>query len=234
MAFIFAWLQVRDGREVAVFTKSPSKRACGVDSAFRCCKIRNLNNYPFCSYSAERVIFMRKFFPKLNVKGICVLGLLTSITIVLAVFGTFRIGNAIKIPVKFVSVFIGAILYGPVWGGIVAATGDLFNCLLAPSGVFMPQITAIEFLNGFIFGIFFYSQRFSGRTFIIRTFLCTLILFGVDMILSSLALVMVGIFPSFGVAFSIRLWAGIIKGVLHCGFIFISKSYVEKLRRLIK
>ena len=177
---------------------------------------------------------MKKFFPKLSVRDLCILGLLTSITIILAIYGTFRIGTAIKIPIKFISIFISAVFYGPVWGGIVAALGDLFNCIFAPSGTILPQITAIEFLNGFIFGIFFFRQKFSGKLFICKTLLCTLILFGIDMILTSLALVSAGFFPNFEVAFAARIWAGLIKAALHCAFIFISKSYIEKLRRLKK
>lgn len=52
--------QVKSGREVAAFTKSLS--ACDVNSAFRCCKIRNIVSYPFCGDSTERVFFYAKIF----------------------------------------------------------------------------------------------------------------------------------------------------------------------------
>ncbi len=173
---------------------------------------------------------MKNFFPKLNVRDICILGVLTSITVVLAVFGTFRVGEAIKIPTKFVSVFISAVLYGPVWGGIVAATGDLFNCLLAPSGVFLPQITAVEFLGGAVFGLIFYSHAPQIKGYVLRSILCTVILFAVDMFLTTAVLVSVGIFPSFVFAFSARIIAGIIKASLQLAFFLISASYIHKLR----
>ena len=132
--------------------------------------------------------FMKKFFPRLSVKDICVLGLMIAITIVLAVYCTFRVGEAIKIPMKFISIFVTAVLYGPVYGGLVAVFGDLLNCLFAPSGAFLPQITLIEFLNGFIFGIFFFRQNISSKSYILRTVVCVLILFGIDMLLTTAVL----------------------------------------------
>ena len=179
--------------------------------------------------------FMKKFFPRLSVKDICVLGLMIAITIVLAVYCTFRVGEAIKIPMKFISIFVTAVLYGPVYGGLVAVLGDLLNCLIAPSGAFLPQITLIEFLNGFVFGIFFFKQNISPKSYIFRTVACVLILFGIDMLLTTAVLSLwVGIFPSFGVAFAARIVAGIIKAVLHFIVIFALKGYLEKMRRLKK
>ena len=177
---------------------------------------------------------MKRFFPKLTVKVICVVGLLIAITVVLAVFGTFRVGEVIKIPVKFVSIFVTSALYGPIYGGLVAVLGDLFNCLLAPSGAFLPQITALEFLNGFVFGIFFFGTEISKKGYIIRTFLCTLVLFAVDVFLTGLVLVSVGIFPSFAVAFAVRIWASLIKAALHIVVISAFKNLTEGLRGLKK
>ena len=92
---------------------------------------------------------------KLTAKKLCILAMLTALTVVLAVYGTFRIGNVIKIPTKFITVFISAALYGPIWGGVVAAIGDLLNSFLMPVGPWLPQITIVEFLCGFMFGLFF-------------------------------------------------------------------------------
>ncbi len=175
---------------------------------------------------------MKKFFPRLTVKDICILGLLIAVTVILAVLGTFRIGNAIKIPTKFISIFVTATLYGPFYGGLVAVLGDLFNCLLAPSGVFLPQITALEFLNGFIFGIFFFKNTITAKSYAIRNLLCAMILFVVDIFLTGAVLVSVGIFPNFAISFATRIWAGIIKFVLHIAVIFAFKNFTNKLRRL--
>ena len=178
---------------------------------------------------------MKKFFPKLSVKDICILGLLVAITTVLAVYCTIRVGEVVKIPLKFISIFVTAVLYGPVYGGLIAALGDLFNCIFAPSGAILPQITAIEFLGGFVFGLFFLGERFSKKGYLIRTIGCVLVLMVIDMFLTT-ALFSWGLkwFPSFGVAFVSRSVAGVIKVVLHFVVILMMRNHIEKLRRLKK
>ena len=100
---------------------------------------------------------------KLSVKDLCFLAMLTAITVILALFATIRIGNMIKIPLKFISVFITGVFFGPVWAGVSAAIGDLMNSLLMPVGPFMPQIMMVEFLNGFAFGLFMYNSHENTR-----------------------------------------------------------------------
>ena len=225
---------MRDGREVAVFTKSRVWLAVLVSHSVAA-KFVYVFITLFVAICRKGDFFMKKFFPKLSVKDICVLGLLIAITIVLAVYCTFRVGEAIKIPMKFISIFIPAVIYGPFYGELVATLGDLFNCLLAPSGALLPQITLIEFLNGFVFGIFFFRQNISSRSYLLRTVACVLVLFGVDMVLTTAVLSLwVGIFPSFGVAFATRIVAGVIKAALHFIVIFALKGYLGRIRRLKK
>ena len=68
---------------------------------------------------------------KLNLRQFCALALLTAITVVLAVFCTIRVGSAIKIPLKFISVFLTAVIFGPWYAGLSAALGDILNLMLA-------------------------------------------------------------------------------------------------------
>lgn len=176
---------------------------------------------------------MKKFLPKLSVKDICVLGLLIAITTVLAVFCTFRVGEIIKIPLKFISIFITAVLYGPIYGGMVAALGDLMNCLLAPSGAILPQITLIEFMGGFVFGMFFYGGDISKKSYIIRAVFCTAVLFFIDMFVTTAVFAWwLGWFPTFGVAFVSRIPAGLIKAVLHFTVILALNSNLNRLKQL--
>lgn len=223
---------MKDGREVAVFTKS-QYMACGVDFAFRCCKIRKLFYYPFCSYPTERVIFLRKFIPTLTVKNLCVLGLLMAITALLSIFCTFRIGTIVKIPLKFISIFITGALFGPVFSGLTAAIGDLLNCFLAPSGPLIPQITIIEFLSGAVFGLFFFTPHLTKKSYIARTILCVLAQFCIDMFLTTaLFTFWLGWYPSFSVAFAARIIAGIIKPVLHTVVLIATRKYIDRFRQL--
>ncbi len=179
---------------------------------------------------------MNKFFPKLSVKDVCTLGLLLAITIILAVFGTFRIGDIIKIPTKFISVFVAGAVFGPVWGGICAALGDLLNAVIAPVGPFLPQITMIEFASGFAYGLFFLKDGgYTANDFAVRVILCILVQSFIDMVLTTSVLVFwVNYYSSFVFAFLLRLPAGILKAALQlCGMLAL-KRLVDRLRIISK
>ena len=169
-------------------------------------------------------------FSKITLKKLCILSLMTAITAVLSIYCTFRIGNAIKIPFKFVSVFFTAVIFGPFWGGTIAVLGDILNVFLAPSGPWIPIITAIEFLNGAVFGMFFYKRSYETKSYLLRTLICCIILFIADMFLSSSVLTSVGYFPTFLTAFTVRLPAGIIKIFIQGIFIIISKEYIKNFK----
>lgn len=177
---------------------------------------------------------MKKFFPKLSVKDICVLGLLIAITTILAIFFTFRIGVYNKIPLKFISVFTTAVLYGPFYAGLVGALGDLLNCLFAPSGMFLPQITAIEFLCGFVFGLFFFKQNLSRKSYYLRMLLCVIVQFVIDMgLTTAIFTYQLRWFPNFSSAFLAKSIAGFIKPLLNTSVILTMRAYTEKLKNLI-
>ena len=213
--------------------EKPYLRACGVGFAFRCCKIRKIFYYPFCSYSTERVIFLKKFFPPLTVKKLCVLGLLMAITALLSIFCTFRIGTVVKIPLKFISIFITGALFGPVFAGLTAAVGDLLNCFLAPSGPIIPQITVIEFLSGAVYGLFFFKPHLAKNGYLFRTILCVLVLFFIDMVLTTAVFTFwLGWYPSFSVAFATRIIAGIIKVILQAAVLLAARKYIDRFRQL--
>lgn len=179
-------------------------------------------------------IMNKKSFQKLTTKKFCILSLLVAITAILSIYCTFRVGNAIKIPFKFISVFLTAATLGPVWGGVVALLGDILNVFLAPSGAWLPPITVIEFLYGFVFGIFFYKRSFSGKSYILRTILCLLVLFIIDLGLTSFILKSAGYFPTFLTAVGIRSTAAVIKIIIQGIFILISSGYMKKFRALVE
>lgn len=169
-----------------------------------------------------------RLFSKITLKKLCILSLMTAITAILSIYCTFRIGNAIKIPFKFVSVFLTAVMFGPFWGGTIAVLGDILNVFLAPSGPWIPMITAIEFLNGTVFGLLFYKHSYETKSYFSRTFICCFILLFIDMILTSSVLTGVGYFPTFMTALVVRFPAGIIKVFIQGIFIIISKEYIKR------
>lgn len=168
---------------------------------------------------------------KLTVKKLCVLAMLTALTAVLAIYCTFRVGTLIKIPLKFITVFISAALFGPVWGGVVALLGDILNAFLMPVGVFLPQVSAVEFLYGFIFGLFFYKKYAKG--YALNTVLCALVLTLIDLLLMSYLLTQVGIFASFTAAVALRFAASVIKFALYILVCLLLKKYLASFERLM-
>lgn len=164
-----------------------------------------------------------------SVKKVCALGLLTAITIILAMFCTFRVGNFIKIPFKFISIFVTAAAFGPFWGGTVAAIGDIFNAAFTVG--INPIITVVEFLCGFVYGVLFYKRPFKGKGYILRVLLCTVIMFLIDIFITSYILTSMGIFPSYSLAIAARFLAGILKAVLQLGFMLL--NYKLQLQKLV-
>ena len=172
---------------------------------------------PFCSDATERVLFMKKtFFPRLKVHDICPLGLLIAITALLSIFCTFRLGSVAKIPLKFISVFLTAILYGPIFGGLVAAIGDILNCLLAPSGPIIPQITVIEFISGLGFGLCFLKTPSNRTDYFVRVIIAAFLQLFIDMVITtSVFSLWLGWYPTFWAGFAIRTPAGALKLILN-------------------
>lgn len=158
----------------------------------------------------------KKFFPKLTVRDICMLGLLMAITALLSIFCTFRLGTVVKIPLKFISVFLTAVLYGPVYGGLTAAVGDLLNCILAPSGPIIPQITMIEFISGFVFGVCFLKKSLSRTDYTVMVIICAFLQLFIDMVITTAVFSLwLGWYGTFVTGFIARTPAGVIKLILH-------------------
>ncbi len=122
--------------------------------------------YSCCAKAAARLS---------SARDLCMLALLIAITALLAVYGTVRIGAGIKISFKFISVFLTAAFFGPLWGGAVAAVADVIAFFINPvGGVFMPQITMVEFLHGFVYGLFFFGEfEWKGFGTILKIIACT-------------------------------------------------------------
>lgn len=171
----------------------------------------------FVAILQKGYFFMKaQFFPHLKVRDVCILGLLMALTALLSVFCTFRIGTAVKIPLKFISVFLTAILYGPIYGGLVAAVGDILNCILAPSGPLLPQITAIEFISGFTFGLCFLKKNPTKINYAIRVTVCAFLQLFIDMVISTAVFSLwLGWYATFWIGFAVRIPAGAIKLILN-------------------
>lgn len=177
------------------------------------------------------LIFMNK--GKFTIKRIAVLGVLTAITVLLAIYATFRVGNQIKIPLKFITIFITGALYGPLSAGLVAAAADLLNAFLVPVGPPLIQITLIEFLYGVLFGFFFKKAK-NNNLYYLRALLCSLFQLLIGLFLTTFVLLRVGYFASFTSAIIIRLPALMLTFVIHMAVLCVLKKFIFRVRDLIK
>ena len=127
------------------------------------------------------------YIPEFTTKTICTLGLLIAVTIVLSwISGYLRIGNISKLSISFVSVFIAAYAFGGITGGLVGVLADLISCFINPIGPLMIQITLIEFVFGFIYGLFFHKTSY--KLYIPFLILCDIIQFTTNILLKTYVL----------------------------------------------
>ena len=95
---------------------------------------------------------------RMSVAELCKVAMLVAITLVLSyISGYLRIGNLAKFNISFISVYIAGMAFGPVVSGIVAALADVISFAANPTGPFVPVFTILEFVNGFLFGLFLLS-----------------------------------------------------------------------------
>ncbi len=170
------------------------------------------------------------YFPELSTKNICSLGLLIAITVVLSIIsGYLRIGNISKLSISFVPVFIAAYAYGGIIGGVVAAIADIISCFINPVGPFMLQITMIEFVFGFIYGIFFY--RLSCKFYTQNAALCSIIQFLSNIFIKTIILSLSYKNP-FTILFIQRLPVCIIQMILIFAVLLLLKSFTKTIDKI--
>lgn len=63
-----------------------------------------------------------------------------------------------KLGFGFAAVAVGAMAYGPLWAGVIAALGDLLGSLIFPTGAYFPPFTLSAALTGVIFGLALYKR----------------------------------------------------------------------------
>lgn len=140
----------------------------------------------------------------LTVKQLCVLAMLVAITVVLSyITGNLRIGNSVKFSVSFISVYVSAALFGPLWGGFVGAAADVVSHFVNPVGAYIWQFTLIEFFYGFLYGMFFYkkfvikrngTEKNAGKVFL-SVFLCISLQFVISLFYKTYVLTKMGYMP---------------------------------------
>lgn len=174
---------------------------------------------------------------KITVREICVIAMLLALTVVLSYLsGYLRIGTFMKFSISFISVYIAAMLYGPLAGGFVGAAADMISCFVIPMGALIWEITVMEFLYGLLFGILFYRGRFFIKNIYFRVILCSVIRFLADLIIKTVVLSNYGFAPQkFSVAFINRAPGCIAMFVLTCLVLYVSERvYADKFIKMVK
>jgi len=93
-----------------------------------------------------------------STKLIVTAGLLIALNVILSRFCSINAWN-IKIGFTFVTVFVGAYLYGPLFAAVVGALGDFVGAILFPIGAYFPGFTVTCFLSGLVFGVLLHKKQ---------------------------------------------------------------------------
>ncbi len=212
------------GREVVSVTKRFD--SCGNGFAFRCCT--KAMKMTFLQLAAERSFIMKK---KISTQKVCVLGLLTALSVIFAMLTTYRAIPLMKFSLKFIPVFIAGVFYGPFSAGVISAVGDFINASLT-TGV-NPMITGVEFLNGFIFGLCFLKAG-ENKFYYIRAAVCAFLQMIIALTIMSEILVAMGLSPNFATAVAARLPEKLIIFVVQLAVMCVMKKVVFKLKKSLQ
>lgn len=180
-------------------------------------------------------MFKRKF----GVKEIAFTGMLTALTVILGyVSGFLRVGNISKISISFIPVYISGAIFGPLTGGIVAATADIISYITNPTGVYLWQLTLIEFLYGFLFGIIFYRKTgdvLGVKKLNLKILLFSLIQLLLNMTLKTLVLMKAGFLPdNLITAMGLRAGGCFVAVILNFIFINLLEKFISFLIDIVR
>ena len=151
-------------------------------------------------------------------KKIVTMALFIAISFVLSRFFSIQILPTVKISFAFLPIALSAMLFGPLYGGVVGAISDLIGALLVPSGPFFPGFTLSAFLVGLIYGLVLYKKPKTIARFILAPLIITIV---VGMFLNTLWLSIL-----FDKAFILITQTRIIKAVILLPIKVITLSLV--------
>lgn len=89
----------------------------------------------------------------------------------------------LRIGFGFLPIAIAGILYGPFWGIVCGAVGDLLGMMIYPSGAFFPGFTLTAALTGAIFGWILHNRSASIARILLAS---ALVCIGLNLLLDTL------------------------------------------------
>ena len=166
---------------------------------------------------------------KMSVSELCKVAMLVAITLVLSyISGYLRIGNLAKFNISFLSVYIAGAAFGPFVSGIVAALADIISFLSNPTGPFVPVFTILEFVNGFLFGLFlFYDGKDTKAKFLLMTLACVILQTCVNLFVRTYFLSEMYFGGKYMATFVSRVPSSIIMAAVKVVAIIITKPFMK-------
>lgn len=171
-----------------------------------------------------------------GVRQMCTLAMLIALAVLLGIYGTFRIGSGIKVTTKFIPIFIAGVLFGPLWGGLAGAMADVIAFIMNPvGGGLIPQITVVEFLYGFTYGlVFFKVHSWSGYSTMMKIIFTILFhIFALNLCLTSYFLAPI-LNMTYRAAVMMRIPAALLNMAIQFVAIFALSKYIGVLRKTVK
>lgn len=168
---------------------------------------------------------------RLDARMITVMGLLIALMVTLSRLVSFET-PLLKISVTFIPQVIMGILFGPFWTGIGSVLADIVGMALFPKSVFFIGFTLNAFIEGAIYGFFFYRKEITWKNAILATLSVTVI---VSLILTPLWLVIMYQVPMNWVFWGPRLLKAIIWLPIQSTMIYVigrAMPYKRILRSL--
>ncbi len=121
-------------------------------------------------FAQERGFFMQKNkYSKLTV--IVSVALLVTINVILTRFLSIST-TFLRIGFGFLPVAIASIAFGPFWGAVCGAIGDILGMIIYPSGEYFPGFTITAIFTGIVFGAFLYKKYSLLKTILASATVC--------------------------------------------------------------
>lgn len=97
-----------------------------------------------------------------NLRFIVSAGLFIAMEVILTRFLSIQT-PIVRIGFTFIPLAISSMMYGPVFGGVIAALSDIIGMMIFPFGAYFPGFTFSAFLTGAIYGLFLHKK---AKTFL--------------------------------------------------------------------
>lgn len=101
-------------------------------------------------------------------KKVVYLGLFIAITVILSRFLSIQL-SFLKITFSFIPIALVSMIFGPIYGGIVAGLEDLIGAILFPRGAFFLGFTLSAILVGIIYGLILYKKPKTTTRFVVAS-----------------------------------------------------------------